>query len=311
VPIAVQKKFGEDQAGNQAALIAYNGFLSLFPLMLLAVAVLGFIVQSDAGARQTILNSGLPNIPIIGTTLKDGHLVGSGVAIAVGGIGALWSGLAVTNVLQNAFDQIGGVPYKSRPGFLHQRMRGARLLFAIGLMELVTIALTGVTSAGVGNLALDIAGIGVSILLNLALFAVAFRLLTDASVPSRRLWPGVAMATAGWVLIQAVGGVYVRHVLTKASATYGGFAGVIGLLAWLYLGARVLVYGAELNSVLAHHYWPRSLFDPPTVADDDVRTSLAKVEERVDDQTVAVSFEPSEGARRRAVLIAKRPRKKH
>ncbi|HEX2704057.1 MAG TPA: YhjD/YihY/BrkB family envelope integrity protein, partial [Solirubrobacteraceae bacterium] len=61
---------------------------------------------------------------------------------------------------------------------------------------------------------------------------------------------------------QSLGGIYVHHVLSKASATYGSFAGVIGLLAWLYLGARVVVYAAELNSVLAGGYWPRSLLAP-------------------------------------------------
>ena len=261
VTVAVQTKVSDDSAGNYAALIAYYGFLSLFPLLLLAVAILGFIVHSNSGAEHTILSSSLPDIPIIGATLKSGHLSGSGLAVAVGAIGALWSGLAITNTLQNAFNQINEVPRERRPGFLALRLRGVQLLFAVGILELVAIALTGLVSAGVGGPALDIAGFALALALNAALLAIAFRLLS-ANVTNRQLWPGVVFATIGWQLIQSLGGIYVHHVLSKASATYGSFAGVIGLLAWLYLGARVVVYAAELNSVLAGGYWPRSLLAP-------------------------------------------------
>jgi YihY family inner membrane protein len=290
VPLAVQKKVSEDGAGNYAALIAYYGFLSLFPLMLLAVATLGFVVQSDASARHAIQSSGLPDIPIIGATLKSGHLTGSGIGIAVGALGSLWAGFAVTTALQNTFNQINGVPYKNRPNFVALRLRGLRLLFAVGLLELVTISLTGVISAGIGGVALDIVGFLVTFALNAALFFVAFRLLSPTSLQRSRLWPGVLFATVAWELIQALGGIYVHHVLVKASATYGSFAGVIGLLAWLYLGARVVVYAAELNSVLANRYWPRSLLGPATTADNKVRRALAEVEERSAGEAVDVTF---------------------
>jgi len=273
VPVAVQKKVSDDSAGNYAALIAYYGFLSLFPLLLLGVAILGFIVHSDASAERTILSSGLPDIPIIGATLKHGHLSGSGLGVAVGAAGALWSGLAITNTLQNTFNQINEVPRAERPRFLAERLRGMGLLFGVGLLELATTAVTGLVSAGVGGLGLDVGGFALSLALNGALFAFAFRLLTEESMTNRQLWPGVIFATIGWQLIQALGGVYVHHVLSKASATYGTFASVIGLLAWLYLAARVLVYAAELNSVLACACWPRSLLattaEPPAPVDDE------------------------------------------
>jgi membrane protein len=292
VPLAVQKKVSDDSAGNYAALIAYYGFLSLFPLLLLAVAILGFIVQSNATAYSTIRHSGLPDIPIIGTTLKHGHLTGSGIGVAVGALGALWAGLGVTMALQNAFNQVNGVPFTRRPNYLKLRLRGVRLLFAVGFFEIVTTTLSGLLSSGVGGTLVEVIGFVVTFALNALLFAVAFRLLTDASVPTRELWPGALFATVGWQLLQALGGVYVHHVLTKASATYGGFASVIGLLAWLYLGARVVVYAAELNSVLARRYWPRSLFGPPTPADDAVRRALAEMQERVRRETIDVAFEP-------------------
>jgi membrane protein len=251
VAFAVQKKASTDGAGNAAALITYYAFLSLFPLLLLAIAILGFVVHSNQAARNTILHSGLPNIPIVGATLSSGHLSGSAVAVAVGALGSLWAGLSIANTLQSTFNQINDVPAEARPHFVKMRLRSLRLLFAVGILGLGTIALTGLTSSGTGGAVVDVAGFAVALALNAVLFTVAFRLLTDDAVPTRKLWPGVVFATLGWQLIQALGGLYVHHVLSKASATYGSFAAVIGLLAWLHLGARVVVYAAELNSVLA------------------------------------------------------------
>jgi YihY family inner membrane protein len=290
VLVAVLKKVMDDSAGNSAALIAYYGFLSLLPLLLAGVAILGFIAQSDASARDAILDSGIGSIPIIGASLKNGHLTGSGVALSVGTVGALWAGLRVTVALQNAFDQINGVPHRRRPNFFLAQARAARLLLAIGVLELVATALTGLISTRVSGTGLVIAGIVVSLAFNGLLFAVAFRLLSDARVATRELWPGVIFATAGWELLQAAGGLYVAHVLHAASATYGSFAGVIGLLAWLYVGGRIVVYAAELNVVLARRYWPRSIIGPPTDADRAVQIALARIQERSAGESIDVRF---------------------
>ena len=71
--------------------------------------------------------------------------------------------------------------------------------------------------------------------------------------------------------------------------TYGTFATVIGLLAWLYLGARIVVYAAELNVVLTRRLWPRSIIDPPEPADRRARAALAKMEARDSRETIDVS----------------------
>jgi len=282
VALAVVKKASEDGAGSSAALIAYYGFLALFPLLLAAVAILGFVAQSDASARKTIVGSGLGNIPIVGDWLArgSGHIAGSGLGLAIGLLAALWAGLGVTLALQRAFNQANLVRYQQRANFLVARLRGARLLLVVGLLELVATSLTGVLSAGVAGAVLVVLGFVVTLLFNAALFAIAFRVLTDERVPTRELWPGVAFATAGWVLLQALGSLYVRHL--AHSATYGSFAGVIGLLVWLILGARIVVYAAELNVVLARGYWPRSLLAEETEADHRVRLALSEVEDPIE-----------------------------
>lgn len=290
VPIAVVKKFGDDQAGNLSALIAYYGFFSLFPLILVFVTVLGFVLEGNPDAQKSVVDSVLNQIPIVGDQIQAGSLKGSGVALVIGIVGALLSGLGVTLAAQTAFNRVHGVPHRERPNFLFSRLRGVGLLAVLGTLQLLSTAATGLVAGGLGGVLFTIAGIALSLALNFALFFAAFRLLTDRSVPTHELWPGIVAATVLWTILQAVGGAYIGHVVKGAGQTYGTFATVIGLLTWLFLGARIVVYCAEVNSVLSRRLWPRGLFDPPTEADQQALRALAKIEERSDEQQVEVSF---------------------
>jgi membrane protein len=295
VAVAVLKKFSDDQAGNEAALIAYFGFFALFPLLLLFVTILGFVLQGDTHARDAILNSALKQFPIIGTQLGKGShsLGGSGIGLVIGIVGSVLSGLGITMAAQNAFNTVYAVPFKGRPNFLSSRVRGLKLLIVFGLLQVVSTVVTGLVAGGFGGVGLFVAGIIVGLALNLVLFYAVFRLLTDDSISTRELRPGIVMAAVLWEIVQLLGGVYIGHVIKGAGQTYGTFATVLGLLVWLYLGARVVVYSAEINTVLTRDLWPRSILDPPTPADRRVRAALAKVQERDDKQTVDVTFHPN------------------
>lgn len=263
IPVAVIKKFGDDQGGNLAALIAYYGFFSLFPLLLVFVATLGFILDDNPGMQRQVVDSALQQFPIVGDQIQSGSLSGNATALLIGIAGALLAGIAVTLAAQTAFNRIHGVARAESPGFLAARLRGLGLLVVLGTLQLASTTVTGLVSGGLGGAWLAIAGVGVSLALNGVLFFATFRLLTDASVPTRALRPGILTATVLWTLLQAVGGAYISHVVKGAGTAYGTFATVIGLLTWLFLGARVLVLSAELNSVLASGLWPRSLFELP------------------------------------------------
>ena len=292
--VSVLKKFSDDQAGHEAALIAYYGFFAVFPLLLLSVTILGFVLQGDPQARQAILHSALKQFPIIGVKLDQAShpLRGSGVGLVVGIGGSVLSGLGITMAAQNAFNTVYAVPFKGRPNFLSSRVRGLKLLIVVGLLQVVSTVVTGLVAGGFGGVLLFIAGVLAGLALNLVLFFAVFRLLTDDSISTRELRPGIVAAAVLWELVQLLGGVYIGHVLKGANQTYGIFATVIGLLVWLYLGARVVVYSAEINTVLTRDLWPRSILDPPTPADRRARAALAKVQERDDKQTVHVSFHP-------------------
>ena len=267
IPVAVVKKFGDDGANREAALIAWWGFFSLFPLLLLFTAILGFVLAGDPGAQESIRDSALSNFPVLGPTLSEGSLDGSGTALAVGIVGALLSGIAVTLAAQDAFNKAYAVPKGDRPNPLKARLRGLLLLVVLGTLQLLSAGATAVLS-GLGGVETNVLGIVAGLLLNLLLFFAVFRLLTDRSVPTAHLKPGILTAAILWTVLLRFGGVYTEHVVQEAGDTYGTFAAVIGLLTWLYLGARVLVYSAEFNSVLTAKLWPRSLLGPPETEAD-------------------------------------------
>ncbi len=294
VPIAVLKKFSDDGAGDAAALIAYWAFFSIFPLLLVFVTILGFALQGDPSAQRSITDSVLAQFPVLG--VHPGELRGSAAALAIGIAGALLSGLGVTLAAQKAFNLVYAVPHKEQPDFLVARVRGLKVLVVVGLLQVASSIAAGLVSGGYGGAGTAVAGLAVSLALNLALFLAAFRLLTDDSVPTGELWAGIVLAAVGWTILQSVGGLYVAHVVKGSTATYGTFATVIGLLVWLYLGARIVVYAAEINVVVKRGLWPRSILDPPSPADRRARTALAKMEERDDRQTIDVTFgRPADG----------------
>jgi membrane protein len=291
IPMAVVKKFGDDQGGNLAALISYYAFFSLFPLLLVFVTILGFVLDGDPGAQKAIENSVLSQFPIIGGQIHTNALQGEVVALVVGLVTSLLGGMGVTQASQNAFDHVWAVPFKNRPNFWQSRLRGLLLLAALGALFVLATAVSGLVSSGLGGTLLKIVGILISLVLNFALFLAAYRLLTSASVGTSELWPGVFLAGVLWEILQLVGGYYIDHVFKHATSTYGTFGLVIALLVWLHLGAQVTIYSAELNVVVSRRLWPRSLMGPPSEpADKETLTALAKVEERHEEEQIDVEF---------------------
>jgi uncharacterized BrkB/YihY/UPF0761 family membrane protein len=136
-----------------------------------------------------------------------------------------------------------------------------------------------------------------SLLLNIGIVLVAFKVLTVADVTWQDVAPGAAFAGVALTLLQTFGGLLVKHTLKNAGPTYGSFAVVIGLLSFIYLVAQLTIYGAEINAVKKKHLWPRSLVDEPTPGDQQVFTQRAKIEERRPDENIRVSFDKSSRSR--------------
>jgi YihY family inner membrane protein len=294
----VVKKFGDDQAGQLAALISYYGFVSLFPLLLVFVTVLGFVLQGNPDLQQKIIDGTLGQFPILSDQLKLHSLKGSPAALVIGVIGAVLAGLGIMSATHNAMDRIWAVPFKERSNFLTSRLRGLAMLAVLGTLAIASTVAAGFVGATSHGAPAVIGGVLVAFAFNLILFGIAFKLLTSADPSWRDLLPGVVTAAVFWQLLQHLGGYYLDHTLKRTTPLYGVFALVLGLLAWLYIGAQLTIFAAEINVVKARRLWPRSFFASPLVeADRRALTDTAEIEERVEQENVEVSFddEPQPG----------------
>jgi uncharacterized BrkB/YihY/UPF0761 family membrane protein len=128
--------------------------------------------------------------------------------------------------------------------------------------------------------------------INAGLYFASFALLTAKAVGPRGLLPGAILAAVGFTALITVGTGLMTHQLKNASATYGAFGTVIGIVAFLLLLAKLTMYAAELNPVLARSLYPRALplGGEPTAADRQVLADLVHAEQRRDDQAIGVGF---------------------
>jgi len=275
-PLAVVKKYSDDRGGALAALVAYNGFLALFPLLLVLVTVVGYVAHSHPDLRQSLVDSALSQFPVIGPELRgDLHpLRGNPLALALGVALLLWGARGFAQALQHAMAEVWEVPRDDRPGFLPRLLRSAALIGTLGLGVLLTTGATG-TAVFRGSPVGPFAGLVGSVVINTGLFLLAFRILTPEAPPWRKLLPGSLLGGLAWTGLQAAGTILVDRQLRHASELYGFFALVLGLMWWIYLGGQLVVYAAELNVVRARRLWPRSFFGEPST-DADIRVLRAR-----------------------------------
>jgi membrane protein len=298
IPIAVIKKFFDDGADALGVQVAYWGFFSVFALLLVFTSILGFVFQNDPSLQHELLDSTLERMPVVGPQISGsiGTLTGSAVAIAIGVVGALWTGLGVTLAVGTALDRLWAVPQVERAGFVNARLRGLLVLVSVGTVNvLATVAVGLATAGGVGTQLTQVLSIVATAVIDLALFVASFRLLTAAPVTTRQVLPGAVLASGCWLALQALGGVFLTQVLAGSSQTYGGFAAVVGLLTWLLIAAELVLIAAELNVVLAHRLWPRSLTGDLLEADKQALGDSARLVQADPRQHIRVSFGQPEG----------------
>jgi membrane protein len=303
-PLAVVYKFFDDQGGYLAAIVTYYAFIAIFPLLLIASSILGFILQDNPRLQAEILNSALSQFPIVGEQLgRPEGLQGSTSAVVVGGLTAAYGVLGLGQASQNAMNVAWSVPRNSRLNPFLSRLRSAIVLALAGLSVLAVTVLTSLTShldmfgpefldglRGVLTIA--------SILVNAALLTLLFRLVTDRRISFRAAAPGAIFVALLWQGLQLVGGVYVSHVVNRASEMNSVFALVLGLVGLIYIAVVVAVIGAELNVVLDKRLYPRALLTPftdnvdLTEADERAYVDYAKAQRYKGFQDVRVTFRP-------------------
>lgn len=303
LPIAVVYKYFDDQGSYLAALIAYYGLVSLFPLLLLLSSLLGFALQGNPHLQTFILTSTISQFPVIGAQLRSTGLRGTGLGVVIGLLGSVYGAMGVAQAVQNLMNVAWAVPRNRRPNPILVRVRSLLLLATAGVAVIATTVLSalsaaaesfGATSLGAG---MKVVLILVSVAVNAGVFLLAFRIATARDVSWRHLAPGALGAAVAWQVLQVFGALLVGNVLKNATAVNAVFGLVLGLLAWLYATAVSIALSAELNVVLAKRLWPRALLTPFT---DDVNltrgdrrsyTDAAKAQRAKGFETIDVSFD--------------------
>jgi YihY family inner membrane protein len=290
----VIKKFGDDRGSQLAGLMAFYGFLSFFPMVLVLITVTSFVAHGNPHLAGQIRDSALNQFPVVGPDLASHEkaLPGSGFGLAVGLVGLVWGALGVTQSIQYAFAEVWHVPHRLRPPFLVRLLRSVMLLLLLGTAVVAT-ALLGSLGSLIGNSRLaGAAGFAAGTVLSIALYLAVFRMLSPEFAAWSDLLAGAIVAGVGWQVLEFFGVQLVQRQLRQASQLYGTVGVVLGLISFLVLVSQVTLYGIEINVVRVLHLWPRSIIQPPlTKADVESLRTMAHQEERRKEQRVTVDFD--------------------
>ena len=320
VPIAVFYKFYDDQGNYLVAALTYYAFMAIFPLLLLASSILGFILQDRPELQDQVLNSALAQFPIIGDQLgRPEGMQGSTAAVVVGTLAALFGASGLGQAIQNSLNTAWAVPRNSRPNPVLARLKSLLLL----------------TARRAGG-ARDLGALGGRLQhRGLQRQRQRHHPGRDLLVDVRRRRPGAHRRCRGWPPpgtttsagpgpapfsvafmwqgLQFLGTIYATKVLAGTSSMNQTFGLVLGLIGLIYLAAMMGVLGIEINVVLARRLWPRSLAtlftDRVDLTEADRRTyaGLVHMNALKGFESVAVRFDERNGDTHEIVLEPKTP----
>ena len=297
-PYAVVKKYGDDAGGREAALITYYGFLSIFPLLLLGVAVLSRVLASRPDLRGRLINAVVPEALRSTVEHSLAALPTSTVPFVFGLLGLLYSGTGVVFSVYQTLNHVAAVPHRLRAPFLSRYIRVFVMLATLLLGGLAVGALTVVATALPGQPGIQrAAAVLGSALVIFGVLLLAAKLLLVRPAPVRVLWPAAVLGTVVVTLVLTVGAPLLARLVAKAGPVYGSFATVAGMFALLYLVGQGLVYAAEVAAVRYARLWPRA-FDltRPTEADVRALTLLAREQERIPAARVSFRLAPPDSS---------------
>lgn len=246
----VQERFGEVNGSFVSSGIAISVFIAVFPLLLVAIAVLGFLASGD----ETLAADIAENLGLTGTAAEtvtnavDRAADSRRAASAIGLAGLLWSGSGVAVALQRGIR----TPWQERAVGIAERVKalGWLVLAAVGLTAM--IALSSVLNwlpDWMPAAVMFPLTIAVGLAIEIALFWWLFWGLGTRRVPVRSLLPGAVLAGVGFEVLKLAGTLVVPRMVANSSSLYGPIGVVFALIAWLTIFARLIVYASTLNAV--------------------------------------------------------------
>jgi membrane protein len=237
-------------AGRNASLLAFFSFLSIFPLMLAAVTILGFVLEGNEELQQKIVDSAASEIPVLGQSLADDPeaINGSVVALVIGLGAALWSGTKAFVGLQSALDDSWEIPVDDRDGLPVQRAKALLGVAIIAASQIGSLVIAGMVNAAgfpaISNVALILATVTV----NIAVIAAMYRFLTSYEATWGDVWLGAVIAGVVFTVLQNFGTAIVKRLAGDSNQAQGTISTVLALITWLGLIGITVIMCAELNA---------------------------------------------------------------
>ena len=261
VPCAVVRKYSDDQAGRLTAQLSHSAFLSVFPLLLVLLTLVGIVLNGHRALQDDIIESALRQFPVVGPDLKNNiHELSTTntVALVVGLVWLTYGSLRLSRNAQVMMARVWDVHRDDLPTFWHWLPRAVGFLVILGVGFLAGGALAGLGAFGRLGAASVVVGLAASLAVNVLMYWGGFAIVVRIPPGGGVLWPGAVIAGTAWTLLQFAGALLVNHQLRHLSNLYGTFATVLGLIWWLALVALITVLAAECNVVLTRRLWPRS-----------------------------------------------------
>jgi membrane protein len=254
-------RFTADNCTFLAAALCYFVFFSIFPLLLVLIAIAGHFLTAEQAMSQVMLLT-RPLFPqqqsLVGEILV-GVTQHRGEASLFGFIVLLWSAKNIFLSLGQALNVIWGV--KTDRGWLIENILAIGLALSVGVMIIVVSVGLGLLTALIsfklpvlgwspGQIPglLFLAAKGLPVCLAVFTLTSLYVILPNRSLRWRDVLPGALVAAALWELFRRIFGYYLENVASY-DLVYGPLSGIVGFLFWIYISASLFLLGAEVSRV--------------------------------------------------------------
>lgn len=260
------KNFTVHECAQRAAALAYYAFFSVFPLLLMMISVLGFLLEAGwpvaTNAQATVLDAVEKVAPDARSLLArsiDAARTARGSAGLLSLLMLAWTASNMFAQAALAFDTIWGQgsPRKLR-AVIRWRLDALGMVLGTGLLLIaytlfdtfINLILYYAAQLPGSRYWLDIGISLASVFVTALLFGLLYRIVPRINPSWGDIWPGALVASVGWEVLKWTFNLYTTS-LANWGAIYGPITGVIALLLWLYLSAHVILFGAEFSAAYA------------------------------------------------------------
>lgn len=255
--VRAYERYSDGNGTQLASAVTYYAFLSFFPLLALAFAVVGFLAARNVELTDHLNKALEAVLPGLSQQLPVEQIaearVGAGL---LGVLGLLYAGLNVVSELRRALHSIWLRDPGEGPGLVLRKLGDLLVMLGLGVALLATVSFTGVVQtatswllalvglegSGLAFLTLRALALVVAIAVNMGVFLLAFVLLSGGGHPVSRMWRGALLGAVGFEVLKFAAARLLAGTLENP--LYASFAVLVGLLVWLNLVMRLVMFSA-------------------------------------------------------------------